>query len=168
MDARHPKPVSLTRLRIASAAADALSPALTSPKIAYEFFQLNGSQHLVASLILPAFEPATLKLMHCTRMMCMHSEQNRAEACAAVRTHGGLLTICMLMNEVSSGVKEDSDRVVMVATRTLAAVAEGCPQNCEFATAGDSLSSLTNCTPIGFCGKPPVLVSLCLRLHVLC
>lgn len=136
MDAMHPKPVSPTRLRIASAAADTLSLALSSSRIAEEFFHLSGAQNLVTSLMLPAFEPVTLKLMHCTRMMCMHCEQSKVDACAAVRVHGGLLTLCMLMNEAASNVKEETERVVMAATRTLAAVVEGCPENCEFATAG--------------------------------
>lgn len=142
MDPMHPKPVSPSRLRTASAAAGALSLALTCPRNADEFFRLNGAKHLVTSLMLPAFEPTTLKLMHCTGMMCMHSDKTKAEACAAVRSHGGLLTLCMLMNEVASSVKDNAERVVMAATRALTAVADGCPQNCEFATAGTPFITL--------------------------
>lgn len=136
MDAMHPKPVSPSRLQIASAAADALRAALASPRVADEFSQLNGAQHLVTGLILPTLEPVTLKLLHCTRMMCMHCEKHKDDAQVAVRSHGGLLTLCMLLNEVATSTKEDTQQVVMAATRTLAAVAEGCSENSEFATAG--------------------------------
>ena len=136
MDPMHPAPVAPSRLKIASAAADALRAALCSPKVADEFFKLNGAQYLITGLLLPTFEPVTLKLLHCTRMLCMHCERGKDDARAAVRTHGGLLTLCMLLNEVASSAKEDTEEVVTAATRTLAAVAEGCRENCEFATTG--------------------------------
>lgn len=137
MDPMHPKPVSPTRIKLASAAADALCQALHCPKICDEFSQVNGATPLITSLMLPSTESVTLKLMYCTRMMCMHcSDKRRADACNAVRMHGGLLTVCMLLNEMASTAKGESERVVVAASRMLAAVAEGCSQNCEFATSG--------------------------------
>jgi hypothetical protein len=159
MDAMHPKPVSPGRLQIAAAAADALSQALTCPKVADEFFGVNGAQNLIVSLLLPAFEPTTLKLMHCTRMMCMHCSDGKVKAREAVRSHGGLLTLCMLINEVASSVRETSDRVLIAAMRTLAAATEDCRQNCEFATAGAILSCATRSCCLNSASFPALSVT---------